>query len=336
MFKKAYKQMFALRAAGLLKTSFGKGTARVLRARLLVFASIAAALTFTSLVSAKRFGAWDAPINAESIPGTSSELNTPFNDGCPIQSPDGLSLFIASNRPGGLGGQDLWVAHRASKGDPWGAPENLGSPVNSSADDFCPLPVRGHGLFFVSARAGGCGGADIYFTRLSHDEWQVPENLGCDINSPGGEASPSYFEDESGNAFLYFSSNRAGGFELGGVDSDIYFSLNFGPAQLAPGLNTASDDSRPNVRKDGREIVFDSTRAGTLGVLPDIWTAKRESIYDDWLAPVHLDEPINSMSSETRATLSWDGLTMVFGSTRPGSEGSTDVYVTTREKLKGN
>jgi hypothetical protein len=258
--------------------------------RLFVFVTIELAVTFTSLVSAKHFGAWGAPVNAELIPGTSSELDTLFNDGCPIQSPDGLILFIASNRPGGLGGQDIWVAHRASKDDPWGAPENLGAPVKSEADDFCPTPVRGHGLFFVSARARGCGGADIYFTRLKHGEWREPRNLGCDINSSAGEASPSYFEDDNGNrnAFLYFSSNRSGGFEPGDVDSDIYFSLNFGPAQLAPVLNTASDDSRPNVRKDGREIVFDSTRPGTLGGT-DIWTAKRESISDDWcsfIAPV--------------------------------------------------
>ncbi len=299
---------------------------------------IVAALTFSSVVSAQHFGEWSAPVNAESIPGTSSELNTAFNDGCPIQAPDGLSLFIASNRPGGFGGQDIWVARRASPDEPYGAPENLGAPVNSAADDFCPLPVRGHGLYFVSARAGGCGGtanADIYFTREKRGVYQEPQHLDCDINSPAGEASPSYFEDDNGNSYLYFSSNRTGGFEPGGADSDIYFSLNFGAAQLAPGLNTASDDSRPNVRKDGREIVFDSKRAGGLGGF-DIWTATRESIYGDWLSPIHLDAPINSAANETRASLSWDGLTMVFGSNRPGGEGMTDVYVTTRAKLKGS
>jgi WD40-like Beta Propeller Repeat len=298
---------------------------------------VTAVLIISPLAWAKHFGEWGAPVNAESIPGTSSELNTPSNDGCPIQSPDGLSLFIASNRPGGFGGQDIWVAHRASKDDPWGAPEHLPEPVNSSVDDFCPTPVRGHGLFFVSARSGGCGGADIYFTRLSHDGWEQPQNLGCEINSSAGEASPSYFEDEDGNAFLYFSSNRVGGAfpDVGMPDSDIYFSLNFGPAQLAPGLNTAVDDSRPNVRKDGREIVFDSTRPLTIGLLPDIWTASRESINDDWATPVHLEPPINTSASETRASLSWDGLTMVFGSNRPGGEGMADVYVTKREKLLG-
>ena len=74
--------------------------------------------------------------------GNNAEVNTPALDGCPIQSPDGLSLYIASNRPGGRGGLDIWVATRSSTSSPWGAPTNLGEPVNSASDDFCPTPVR--------------------------------------------------------------------------------------------------------------------------------------------------------------------------------------------------
>ena len=297
---------------------------------------IVATLACGSVIWAQHFGEWSAPVNAESIAGTSAELNTPLNDGCPIQSPDGLSLFIASNRLGGYGGQDIWVTRRSSPDQPYGAPENLGPTINSTNDDFCPSPVQGKGLFFVSARVrpDSCGGADIYFAREHDGVYEEPQILGCHINSAAGEASPSYFEDDSGNSYLYFSSTRAGGFEAGGSDSDIYFSVNFQAAQLAPGLNTASDDFRPNVRKDGREIVFDSNRAGTLGGA-DIWTATRESIVDTWLSPVHLDAPINSAANETRASLSWDGLTMVFGSNRAGTEGMNDVYVTTRQRLKG-
>jgi Tol biopolymer transport system component len=295
-------------------------------------------LAVASSAYGKQFGAWGTPVNAESVAGTSSELNTPYNDGCPIQSPDGLSLYIASNRPGGLGGQDIWVAHRDAIGEPYGAPERLEAPVNSSANDFCPSPTRGRRLFFVSERAGGCGAGDIYVTRQRLDgSWRDPRNLGCSINSGAGEASPSFFRDGVGHAVLYFSSSRAGGFEAGGTDSDIYFSVDFGAAQLAPGLNTAGEDSRPNVRKDGLEVVFDSTRAGGLGG-PDIWTATRPSGLSAWTTPVNLGATINTAAAETRASLSWDGLTMVFGSNRAGSEpdpagGPTqaDVYVTTRD-----
>ena len=288
----------------------------------------------------QRFSDWSDPINMESIPGTSTEFNTPYGDGCPIQAPDGLSFYIASNRPGGLGGQDIWVSTRIATNAPWGAFVNVGEPINSASDDFCPSPTPGKGFFFISTRpdVGSCGGADIYQTKFKDGVWQTPENLGCEINSPGTEWSPSYFQDEDGHGVLYFSSNRPDGHTPGGTDLDIYYTVDFGPAQLAPGVNTEFDDARPNVRHDGREIVFDSTRPGTLGG-PDVWTSKRNSTSSDWDAPVHLPAPINSSGSDTRASLSWDGKQLVVGSNRPGSEvggngsPSGDVWVMTRESL---
>ena len=80
--------------------------------------------------------------------------------------------------PGGLGGLDIWVSHRPNTHAPWGAPENLGAPVNSETDDFCPTPVAGGKLFFVSARTGGCGLGDIYVTKRSGGTWAAPTNLG--------------------------------------------------------------------------------------------------------------------------------------------------------------
>ncbi len=303
MLKKTSKQTLARRVARPTQTSIATNTRPgVAWARPLIFIGIAVAMTFTSLASAKHFGDWGAPVNAESIPGTSPELNTTSNEGYPILSPNGLSLYIVSDRPGGLGGLDIWVARRAHKHDPWGAPENL----------------------------------DIYFTRSEHDAWDEPQNLGCEINSAASEAGPSYFEDECGQAILYFSSFRAGGFtaDIGPPDSDIYFSVDFSSPQLAPGVNTAFNDNRPNVRKDGREIVFDSNRPGGFG-LQDIWTASRDTTDDDWLTPTNLGPLVNSALTDARPTLSRDGLTMFFGSNRAGTQGLSDIYMTSREKLKG-
>jgi Tol biopolymer transport system component len=297
-------------------------------------AAVGAVVVFaalTGVAAAMNFTLWGTPVNAESVAGTSSDLNTPLNDGCPIQSPDGLSLYMASNRPGGLGGNDIWVARRESTNARWGAPVNLGAPVNSSANDFCPTPLPGKRLLFVSERGGPgtCGGADIYITRRNPAHgWDEPMDLGCQVNSAAGEAGPSYFETPSG-AQLYFSSTRGG-------DSDVYASPqladgSFGPAAAVPSLNTSSDDFRPNVRKDGLEVVFDSNRSGTLGG-QDIWSSTRESVDDDWSTPIDL-VAVNTPFTETRASLSWDGLTLTFGSNRPGTEGMADVYESTRNKV---
>src|SRR5215212_3857060 len=92
-------------------------------------------------VRAAQFTDWSPAINAETVAGT-DQFNTPLLDGCPAPSPKGLEFYMASNRltdshgRPGLGGIDIWVARRESVDAPWGEPENLGEPVNTSADDF--------------------------------------------------------------------------------------------------------------------------------------------------------------------------------------------------------
>ncbi|HVM30105.1 MAG TPA: hypothetical protein VM305_04970 [Candidatus Limnocylindrales bacterium] len=297
------------------------------------------ALTLLTLVvgpvAAKSFGDWSTPRSLESLPGSGAEVNTASSDGCPILSPDGLSLYTASNRPGGEGGIDIWVAHRSSTDEGFGDPVNLGPPVNSAADDFCPTPVRGKGLFFVSRRAGGCGpnSADIYFARNNPAHgWTSAQHLGCTLNSAGDEFSPAYLE-ENGINVLYFSSNRGG-------DHDIYRSVqqadgSFAAATAVAELNTTANDFRPNVRRDGLEIVFDSDRAGGYGAT-DLYAATRSSVGDTWSTAANLGSEINSAAGESRASLSWDGRTLLFGSGKPGGEGSADMYYSTRERLDGN
>ena len=304
----------------------------------MVTASIGMLALAAPAVTAKNFSLWGPPVSAETLPGSSANLNTAFNDGCPIQAPDGLTLFIASNRPGGLGGQDIWYATRDSTESGWGTPINAGAPVNSAADDFCPSPVRGNRLFFVSKRADPNG--DIYLTQrelgfgkrngveVIQYTWKDPVNVGSGVNSTAEEWSPAYFETDDGHEVLYFSSTRSGG-------QDIWYSVDFGPAQLAEGgVNAAgAADARPNVSKDGLEIVWDSNRAGGLGG-QDIWSATRASTDAAWGPAVHLTG-LNSASNETRASLSWHGETLLFGSNRPGVEGAADVFVSQRTKVTG-
>jgi Tol biopolymer transport system component len=268
---------------------------------------------------------WQPAVNID--PGGFNGVNTPALEGCPIESPDGCALFFASNRPGGNGGLDIWVAFRSGPNDAWQEPQNL--PINSASDDFCPTPLPGGELFFVSRRAGGCAAnsADIYFTSL-HPVlgWIDPVHLGCSVNSAGDEFSPSYVP--AGGGMLFFSSNRDGLHK-------IYVSLRSpdgefdSPAEVAELNSPASNTARPNVSQDGREIVFDSDQPGGFGGA-DIWRASRSSILDAWLPPVNLGANINSAFPETRPSLSRNGARLYFGSSRPGSQGSSDIHVAER------
>ena len=305
--------------------------------KVLTTLGIAAALSVAT--AAVALGAWAGALKIDEIGGNSSELNTTALDGCPIQSPDGLSLFMASNRPGGKGGLDIWMATRASTSAAWGAPANLGEPVNSAADDFCPTPVGKRGLFFVSREAlpGACGQGDIYFThRTGAAGWAEPQRLLCAPAGPNSELDeqgPSWVDVNGklrGRKQLYFSRSSV----TPNVPGEIYVSerqngARFGPATAVSELNDATaNDIQPNVRADGLEVVFSSNRSGTLGA-QDIWVATRATLADKWSAPVNVGPEVNTTVAESRPSLSKDGNQLLFGRA-PGAEGSSDIYVTTR------
>ena len=275
-------------------------------------------------------GEWATATRVEAAPGTDPSFNGPTLDGCPFISPDAKTFYMASDRPGGFGGIDIWVSTRGRAGDPWGAPVNLGATINSPANDFCPTIARdGKAFYFVSNRPGFCGGDDVFASRLRPGGWDEPVNLGCDAaggpNSSGNEAGPFPLSEPHAGPVLYFSSTRSG-------SGDIYRSEShggaFGPAELIEELSSATVDGQPNLRRDGLEIFFFSDRPGSLG--NDIYAATRSSTADAWSTPVNLGSAVNSAASETRPSLSWDGTTLYFGSNRPGGDGGADHYVTTR------
>jgi hypothetical protein len=309
------------------------------RMKVALLAALIGVTALTAAAQATNYSAWSSAQKIDEIGGNNSELNTPFQDGCPIQSPDGRSLYQASTRPRFAGDTrtdlDIWVSRRASTDDPWGAPVNLGEPVNSTADDFCPTPVRGKGLFFVSRKttSASCGLGDIYFTRRnSAGDWRQPRHFACAPAGPNSaldEQGPSYVE--AGGSFLYFSRSSAI------VPGDIYVSKkrldgSFGPATAVAELNSAGNDIQPNVRKDGLEVVFSSNRTGSLDNTQDIWVSTRASVGDPWSEPVNLGNTVNTGAAETRPSLSWDARTLLFGRS-PGPEGSGDIYVSSRTAL---
>jgi hypothetical protein len=296
-----------------------------------LFLSLIILLMAVPALAAPSFSSWGLAASLESVPGTNSELNTGYLEGCPILSRDGLKLYLASTRPGGLGGIDIWVAERTSADGPFGAPVNLGTPINSPENDFCPSPLReGHGFMFVSNRPGGCGGSDIYLTRYNPETgWQAPVNLGCEVNSAADEAGPVLVFAEPGPPTLYFSRAQPGVQFTGDLyKSQMIGGWSFGTAELVPGVNSTSDDIQPYISQDGRELFFASNRSGSQGF--DIWSASRTSINEPWSTPVNLGLNVNSPANETRPSLSWDGSILLFGTTRIGVEGSSDIFYTTR------
>src|SRR5262245_53747438 len=131
-----------------------------------------------------QFGPWSAPVNLGSV------VNTGLSDQHPAISPDGLSLYITSNRPGGQGNQDLWVSHRADTNDAWGTPVNLGNVINGVGRDFSPVfSPDGHWMIYARAPGADENGDDLFITHRTDKRddfgWETPVSLGLNINVPG-------------------------------------------------------------------------------------------------------------------------------------------------------
>ena len=143
-------------------------------------------------------------------------INSDYLESTASISPDGKTLFFASNRPGGYGGMDLYRAEKNKDGR-WGKPENLGPVINSKHDEDAPyIHPDGKTLFFTSNGVKSMGGNDIFKTVYIGKKWQEPENMGYPINTT---ADDNYFTLTADGSVGYFSSDRLGG--KGG--QDIYY-----------------------------------------------------------------------------------------------------------------
>jgi hypothetical protein len=294
-----------------------------------------------------QYSEWSAAVNLGSV------VNSSAPDSDPFITKDGLSLYFVSSYQGfdSQGGADIWVSHRATIDSSWGTPQNLGPAINSPGDETGPVvSIDGHTLYFTSNRDGGFGAEDIYVSRRHNKRddfgWQAPENLGEMINTPDKEAFAIPFEDDAtGEVSLYFVSNRPGG--LG--DDDIYVSTlqhdgNFGPPTLVAELSSSAADRHPDIRRDGLEFFFMSNRSGSIpnanGLLSyDIWVSTRTSTSDLWSTPINVGPFINSSRHDGRPSLSFDGMTLYFFSSRPGNVGDPklmyfDIWASTRTKLR--
>jgi hypothetical protein len=119
-----------------------------------------------------------------------AEINTSYNDANPSISADGLRLFFNSNRPGGFGQFDLYVATRTAADAPWQQAVNLGVQVNTAYDDKGPsISPDGSLVYFHSTRSAGAGAADLYAVTVGYDVPAAPTISISDASASEGSDS---------------------------------------------------------------------------------------------------------------------------------------------------
>jgi len=236
-----------------------------------------------------------------------TEINATMKQGHPFVTVDGHSMYFNAVRPGGVGGNDIYVSKRHNKREDfgpmgWRQAVNLGSNVNSPAADSSPWVFEDETtgvtyLYFTSIRSGD---QNIYVSTMQPDGTFGPAEPVAELNSPFTDQEPVLSRD---GLEIYFVSDRPG-------------------SQLFPPDDCCGPAGQPS---------------------PDIWVSTRASTSDPWGPPENLDDinaslggpPINSPFDGQGLSLSFDGTTLYFGD--PFREGGVsiyfDIWMTKRTKL---
>lgn len=140
-------------------------------------------------------------------------------DSTPSLSPDGKTLYFASNREGGFGGLDIYTASLNRRGR-WVDVRNMGENINTPGNEVFPYAGGTGKLYFSSDGWPGFGGLDIFEATRAGGHVKL-ENLGAPINSNADDFGLFLFNPSRG----FFTSNRKGG----KGDDDIYTFVNDDP-----------------------------------------------------------------------------------------------------------
>ncbi|MDB5274732.1 MAG: tpn50 [Chitinophagaceae bacterium] len=174
---------------------------------------------------------WSTPIPFQSI-------NSEYFEPCAAISADGKTIIVVSDRPGGIGGTDLYISRKKADGS-FSQTKNLGSKINTEYNELSPfIHSDGKTLSFSSEGHKGMGGFDIFSVGVDLETAEIkaePKNEGYPINTAGDEI---YFVWSADNRRAYFSSSRDGG--MG--DKDLYvLELPEAEAKLVVFTGTVTD-----------------------------------------------------------------------------------------------
>ena len=263
-------------------------------------------------------------------------VNSPSDEASSSISADGLSLYFASNRPGGSGQYDLWVSTRPTTSAPWGPAVNLGDQVNSPYSEMDPsISADGLSLYFSdphnqmgfgSPRPGGFapgdGGNVWVVTRPTvNDPWSAPVNLGPDLNSQIYDqvVHPSISAD---GLSLYVHACDKGI----GVATRASTAEPFGTPELLriPAGHTAND-WWPGISADERVLFVTVWSWATMDF--DLWMTTRPAADGEFSSMTPLPPKINYPQSYAMCpSVASDGSSLYFCSMQPGGLGGGDLW----------
>lgn len=194
-----------------------------------------------------RNGVWGEPLI---ITGS---VNSPKSwDSTPAFSPDGRTLYFASNRTGGYGGTDIYAAQMDSRGR-FSRVRNLGPEINTPGNELFPYVAEDAKLYFSSDAHPGFGGLDLFVVKRANGK-TVIENLSEPVNSTGDDFGIFLARPDRG----FFTSNREGG----KGDDDVYTFVNEDPDLRVVNYYLAGVTYTPD--KTGKLQVLPNTKVALV------------------------------------------------------------------------
>ena len=218
-------------------------------------------------------------------------VNSFAADDQPCLSMDGLQLLFASNRPGTIGDYDLYISRRVDRTATWSPPENLRSPINTTAHESSPaLSPDGLILHFTSDRADGHGSTDVWCSRRTtlDSPFGEPENLGALVNSKEHDFDCQPASDGRSAVFCRGDRNDK---------NSLWLAIRptaDGPYTSVRELNAFAEPDPtargPSLSHEGLALYFQSKRSAGKGDV-DLWVVRRVLK----TASPHLSTPPNAV-----------------------------------------
>jgi len=187
-------------------------------------------------------------------------LNTKYWEAHASISPDGKQLYFVSNREGGQGDLDIYIADRLT-GDTWGNIRNLGPVINTKWSENTPfLSADESMLFFASEGHKNIGGYDIFYSLKVGELWTKPKNIGYPLSTTNDDMFYYPMQDGTQGYLAQFSSKGFG-------NKDIYrleISDLMTPSDVRVEGQLTMDNTEDRNIEDFRIFLIDKNTLDTL------------------------------------------------------------------------
>jgi len=205
------------------------------------------------------------------------DVNTKYWESHATISSDGKELYFVSNRDGGIGDLDIYVAQQLNDGT-WGKIKNIGSSINTQWNENTPfLSNDGNTLFFSSEGHNTMGGYDVFYSRKINGIWQEPINIGYPINTTDNNSFFVPSENEESAYFSFFSKKGYG-------KRDIFEIKLLGldkPSNIKVEGIAKYDDKIHNNKKDFTISIIDTLLHDTIAIL----SPEKDLAYNEYKTP---------------------------------------------------